>query len=221
MGCCESKRKEDLKDISKQNKQLIQDIKLYLNTIKFLLLSKKRTGLAMSTLLISRKMQDIYDDINETRSSCIDGVKEIQHPDEFDSRKNKLKTKLEREVILHESTMQLLYKVIEDLWKPGIENTDMYDYNEKLILDKSVQAQLRTMETDLSDALRDNLSRSDLIIKYNSNLPLSEEDKRIEYRIKEATEDKFDKSARGWIYAASATPRTLKRVARSTQSSLP
>lgn len=221
MGCCESKRKEDLKEISKQNKQLIQDVKLHLNTIKFLLLSKKRNGLAMSTLLISRKMQDIYDDINETRSSCIDAVKGIQHPEEFDERKNKLKTKLEREVILHESSLQLLYKVIEDLWKPGIESSDMYDYNEKLILDKSIQAQLRTMETDLSDALRDNLSRSELIIKYNSNLPLSEEDKRIEYRIKEATEDKFDKSVRGWIYATSATPRTIKRIARSAQSSLP
>jgi hypothetical protein len=221
MGCCESKRKEELKDISKQNKQLIQDVKLYLNTIKFLLLSKKRTGLAMSTLLISRKMQDIYDDINEARSSCIDSVKGIQHPDEFDSSKNKLKTKLEREVILHESSIQLLYKVIEDLWKPGIENPDMYDYNEKLILDKSIQAQLRTMETDLSGALRDNLSRGDLIVKYNSNLPLSEEDKRIEYRIKEATEDKFDKAVRGWVYAIAAAPSTIKRIARSSRNSLP
>ena len=220
MGCCESKRKEDLRDLVKQNKQLIQDVKLHLNTIKFLLLSKKRNGLAMSTLLISRKMQDIYDAINEIRSSCLDSVKGIQYPDEFDTRRNKLKSKLEREVTLHEATIKLLHKVIEDLWKPGVEKTDMNDYNEKLILDKSVQAQLRTMETDLSDALRDNLSRSDLIMKYNSNQPLSEEDKKIEYRIKEASEDKFDKSAHGWIYATSGTPRTLKRVLKSAKSSL-
>lgn len=221
MGCCESRRKENLKDLVNHNKQLIKDVKLYLNTIKFKLLMKQQNGLAMSTLLISRRMQDIYDDINITRSSCVDTVKEIQIPEEYEIRKNKLKTKLEREAMLHESSLQLLYEIIEDLWKSGIHNSDMQDFNDKLILDLKIQVQLRAMEKDLSDSLRDNLSRGDLILKYNDNNPLSASDKKVEYLIKEATEDKFDRTARGWIYTTSATPRTVKRVSRSDHSSLP